>query len=238
MLTDVIRNGFTTDTIIQLLALVFVVFCVTPIHEFSHALAANALGDQTPRLSGRLTVNPMAHIDFMGAILLFVVGIGWGKPVMVNMRNFKMKNKKAGMALVAFAGPLSNIIMAFFSLLLMFIVIRVSGTGVLSGGEIYVNNDAEGSLAYNLIRFLMFAASINISLAVFNLLPVPPLDGSRLISLILPDKYYFKVMQYERYIAIGVMVLAFIGVLGVPISFLSGILFKALTYLASFPLKL
>lgn len=237
MLREVISNGFSTDTIIQLLALVFIVFCVLPIHEFAHAFVGNLLGDETPRLKGRLTINPMAHIDWMGALLLLVVGFGWGKPVSVNMRNFKLKNKKVGMALVAFAGPLSNIIMAFISLLIMFVVIRVSGIGLLQGGQVYLYNNAEGSLAYNLVSFLMFAASVNISLAVFNLLPVPPLDGSRLISLILPNKYYYKLMMYERYIAIAIMVLAFTHVLSVPISFLSDKLMSLLMLLASFPLR-
>lgn len=237
MLTEVIRNGFTKETIIQLLALVFVIFCVTPIHEFSHALAANALGDQTPRLQGRLTIAPTAHIDWMGALLLLVAGFGWGKPVSVNMRNFKTKNKKVGMAIVAFAGPLSNIIMAFLSLIIMFIVMKSSGIGYLEGGNVYLSAAGEFTTAYSLVRFFLFAASVNITLAVFNLIPVPPLDGSRLISLVLPNKYYFKLMQYERYIAIGIMLLAFTGVLGVPISFLSDLLMRGLMKLASFPLK-
>lgn len=238
MLREVISNGFTAQTIIQLLALVFIVFCVLPIHEFAHAFVGNLLGDETPRLKGRLTINPMAHIDWMGALLLLVVGFGWGKPVSVNMRNFKMKNKKLGMALVAFAGPLSNIIMAFISLVIMFFVMKYSGTGFLENGNVMIYNNAEGSTAYNLIQFLMFAASVNISLAVFNLLPVPPLDGSRLVSVILPNKIYYKVMMYERYIAIAIMFLAFTSVLSAPISFLSDRLMKLLMYLASFPLKL
>lgn len=237
MLREVISNGFTEETIIQLLALVFVVFCVLPIHEFAHAFVGNLLGDETPRLKGRLTINPMAHIDWMGALLLLFVGFGWGKPVSVNMRNFKMKNKKIGMALVAFAGPLSNIIMAFISLLIMFIVMKYSGVGFLENGNVMIYNNSEGTMAYSLIQFLMFAASVNITLAVFNLLPVPPLDGSRLISVILPNRIYYKVMMYERYIAIGIMLLAFTRVLSIPISFLSDKLMTLLMHLASFPLK-
>lgn len=238
MLREIISNGFTEETVIELLALVFIVFCALPIHEFAHAFAGNLLGDETPRLGGRLTINPMAHIDWMGALLLLVVGFGWGKPVSVNMRNFKTKNKKLGMALVAFAGPLSNIIMAFISLLVMFIVVRASGIGLMEGGEFYIYNNAEGTMAYSLVRFLMIASSVNISLAVFNLLPVPPLDGSRLVSLVLPNKYYYKLMMYERYIAIAIMVLAFTNILSVPISFLSEKLMSGLMYLASFPLKI
>lgn len=234
MLREIISNGFTTNSLIQILALVFVVFCVLPIHEFAHALAGHLLGDETPRLKGRLTISPMAHIDWMGALLLLVVGFGWGKPVTVNMRNFKMKNKKLGMAIVAFAGPLSNILMALVSLLIAAIVMRASGIS-LSGNAFYYNTSANMMPVY-LTQFLYFAASINISLAVFNLIPVPPLDGSRLISLVLPDRYYYKVMQYERYIAIAIMLLCFSGALSKPLSYLSNALMSLLEKIAVYPI--
>lgn len=226
MLREVISNGFSTDTIIHLLALVFIIFCVIPIHEFAHALAGWLLGDETPRLKGRLTISPFAHIDWMGALLLFVVGFGWGKPVSVNMRNFKLKNKKVGMALVAFAGPLSNLIMAFICVMITAVVLKSTGAGYIAIDGAYLYPQAEGTLGHNLVMFLYFAASVNVSLAVFNLLPVPPLDGSRLVSVILPNKIYFKIMQYERYIAIGIMLLAFTSVLSLPISFLSDLFMK------------
>lgn len=237
MLYQVIRNGFTIDAVVQLAAIVFVVFCVVPLHEISHALAADLLGDETPRLKGRLTVNPMAHVDWMGALLLLFVGFGWGKPVTVNMRNFKMKNKKLGMAIVAFAGPVSNIIMAFVTLLIMFVAIKISGIGVMENGSLMFYKSAEGTLAFNLVQFLYFAASVNTSLAVFNLIPIPPLDGSRLVSVIIPNKYYYKIMQYERYIIIAIMILTFTRVLSIPISFLSDKLLSFITFIASFPLK-
>ncbi|MBO5409695.1 MAG: site-2 protease family protein, partial [Clostridia bacterium] len=116
MIFDIFRNGFSVDTLISLMSRVFVVFCVLPIHEFAHAFIATKLGDDTARLKGRLTLNPLAHIDIMGAVMIFLVGFGYAKPVPVNPRRFK--NPKAGMAITAIAGPVSNLIMALFFLIL------------------------------------------------------------------------------------------------------------------------
>ena len=115
MIFDIIRNGFSLEVLVSLMARVFVIFCVMPIHEFAHAFVAYKLGDDTARLSGRLTLNPLAHIDLVGALMIFLVGFGYAKPVPVNPRNFK--NPKGGMAATALAGPISNLIMAFIFLL-------------------------------------------------------------------------------------------------------------------------
>ena len=116
MILSLLRNGFSIDVLIGLCASAFVVFCTMPIHEYAHALVATKLGDDTPRLSGRLTLNPMAHIDILGAAMILLVGFGYAKAVPVNPRNFK--NPKAGMALTAAAGPISNILMSFIFILL------------------------------------------------------------------------------------------------------------------------
>ena len=118
MLLQLIRNGFSIETVVGVCSSIFVVFCTMPIHEFAHAFAADKLGDGTPRRNGRLTLRPLAHLDLIGCLMVLVVGFGYAKPVPVNMRNFK--NPKAGMAVVAFAGPLSNLIMAF-----LFLILRV-----------------------------------------------------------------------------------------------------------------
>ena len=115
MIFDIIRNGFSLEVLVSLMARVFVIFCVMPIHEFAHAFVAYKLGDDTARLSGRLTLNPLAHVDLVGALMIFLVGFGYAKPVPVNPRNFK--NPKGGMAVTALAGPISNLIMAFIFLL-------------------------------------------------------------------------------------------------------------------------
>lgn len=223
MIFDIVRNGFSLDTVLNLLARVFVVFCTLPVHEYAHALVATKLGDDTARLKGRLTLAPLAHIDLIGALMIFLVGFGYAKPVPVNPRRFK--NPKAGMALTALAGPVSNVLMAF-----VFMMLRGVST------ILYVRT---GLLFADVAQsFFFFAAQINISLAVFNLIPIPPLDGSRIINLIIPSKYYFKIMQYERYIILAVFALMFFGILDGPINFVSGIVMKAIYFIAELPFKL
>lgn len=193
MLTAILGGGDWREILLKLAVKVFIVFCILPIHEFAHAFIAYKLGDHTARLSGRLTLNPLAHIDPIGGLMILLVGFGYAKAVPVNMRNFK--NPKGGMALVAVAGPLSNLLMAtvftFFSVL----VVRFAYSSLDSG------------IANALFTFTSYAAIINVNLAVFNLLPIPPLDGSRIMNAILPDRIYFKIMQYERYIMIGLFLL-------------------------------
>ncbi len=214
MLLDLIRHGFSVEMVVGVCSSIFVVFCTLPIHEFAHAFVADRLGDGTPKLNGRLTVNPFAHLDLWGCLMIILVGFGYAKPVPVNMRNFK--NPKAGMALTALAGPVSNIIMAFFFLVLRAVTITFGNFS---------------DFAQICEWFFFYAAYINITLAVFNLLPIPPLDGSRIATAVIPNKYYYKIMQYERYIMIGLFVLLFTGLLSRPLSWLSNELLNALNIL-------
>lgn len=211
-----------SDALIYILSTLAVVFLTLPIHEFAHAYTAVKLGDDTPRFTGRLTINPFAHIDYFGALCIVFFGFGWAKPVQVNTRNFK--NPKRDMAITAFAGPFSNIIMAFIFMLFC-----------NTAGFIYYK---VGIVAFQYIAlFFSFVAYINISLAVFNLLPIPPLDGSRLLSAVLPYKYYYALMRYERYIYLGLLALLWVGVLDVPLSFLTGKLMNVVSNLADIPFK-
>ena len=206
---DIIRGGNFSilNVIIYLISTAAVIFITLPIHEWAHGFAATRLGDPTPKWQGRLSFNPLAHLDPIGAISILLFGFGWAKPVQINPRYFK--NVKTGMAITALAGPLANLIMAFVSVLL--------GCGIL------VVFDKTGLLLFYFISlFFAFVANINISLAVFNLIPIPPLDGSRLLGVILPDRIYYRIMQYERYLFYIVLLLLATNVLTIPLSILSG----------------
>lgn len=210
MLLDLLRgNSDGLSLIITFFSRLFVIFCTMPVHEYAHALIATKLGDQTPRLSGRLTLNPMAHISPLGAIMIFLCGFGYAKPVSVNPRNFK--DPKKGMALTAIAGPVSNLIMGFICVFLGSMFTKILG-------------NSSSVLPYAVYYFLYFAGVVNVNLAVFNLLPIPPLDGSRILQLLIPAKYYYKFLQYERYIVIVVFILIMTGVLSGPLSYISGLI--------------
>lgn len=213
MITDIIRDGFSISTVVSLCARIFVVFCILPVHEFAHAYVAYKLGDDTAKRSGRLTLNPLASFDVIGGLLILLVGFGYAKAVPVNPRNFK--NPKQGMAITAVAGPISNLIMAF--------VFMIGSTAVFK----FANID-QSNIAYALYYFFFYASMTNISLAVFNFLPIPPLDGSRLLQLFIPDRYIYKYARYERYIVYVVLLLAFIGALDGPISVVSSFLANAM----------
>ncbi len=206
MILDLFSSGGNfLELIIKLFSRLFVVFCTMPIHEYAHALIATKLGDNTPKYNGRLTLNPMAHISPLGAVMIFLCGFGYAKPVNINPRNFK--NPKVGMAITAIAGPISNLILGFIFIFLSVTCFYLMGIETMMGYAIY--------------SFLIFAGMINVNLAVFNLLPIPPLDGSRILQLLIPSKYYYKFMMYERYIVIVVFVLILTGVLSRPISIIS-----------------
>ena len=192
-----------------------IVFIVTiPVHEAAHAWAADRLGDPTARYRGRLTLNPAAHFDLMGCIAMLLFGIGWAKPVPINPMNFE--NRKKGMALSAAAGPLSNILLATISMIFAKLVLYASA---LTGFGVVISA---------LYTIFITMCSINISLAIFNLLPIPPFDGSRIFSYFLGDRFYFKIMDYEQYIFWGLFILLYIGILDGPLSFLNGVLFTVI----------
>ena len=170
-----------------LMTIPILIVCFT-MHEWAHGLAAYAMGDKTAKYSGRLSLNPLRHIDWLGFLMLLVAHIGWAKPVPVNMYSFK--DPKKGMAITALAGPLMNIILAFLSMLLYVL-------GIVYGWNVYVIRAMNLSIQYNAV------------LAMFNLLPIPPLDGSKVLFDFLPDRHYFKLLTYENYGMILILILSF-----------------------------
>ncbi len=180
------------DYVTELVLTAFAVIITLTVHEYCHGYAAYKLGDNTARNYGRLTLNPIQHIDPIGALCMLFFHVGWAKPVPINPRNFK--NPRRDFAITALAGPLSNIIMAFlFSglYLLFFALVRDIS---------FTEQDFTYNIIKNVLDFLFILFSVNIGIAIFNLIPIPPLDGSRILNVVLPPKAYFGIMKYERQI--------------------------------------
>lgn len=211
-------SGDFNTILLTAVSRLIVIFAILPIHECAHAWAADKLGDPTAKRLGRLTVNPLVHIDWIGAACLLVAGMGWAKPVPINPMYFR--NRKYGMALSALAGPVANLVMgAVVTVLYKLLAYSAIAFG-WSGTPVTV-----------LLTVLLFIAQISVLLAVFNLLPIPPLDGSRILLLVLPERAYFGLMRYERYIQIGLFALLFLGVLDVPLGFLQSGCLAAIDWL-------
>ncbi|HEY8501030.1 MAG TPA: site-2 protease family protein [Clostridia bacterium] len=193
----------------QYILIIPVLLISLTIHELAHGYTAYRLGDMTAKEQGRLTLNPLKHLDPIGTIMLVVARIGWAKPVPVNPYFFR--DRKRGMMLVSIAGPLSNLILAFMGIFLYQISFVTMYENIVRGSSI---------VTYWLLFLSMFF-SINLNLAIFNLLPVPPLDGSKILSGILPADKYFRFMQYERIIGMIflVAVIVFPGIISTVIGF-------------------
>lgn len=167
-----------TDYIYIVVAALFVII----LHEIAHGLVSTWLGDPTPKRQGRLSLNPLKHLDPIGTLCLIFFHVGWAKPVVVNPDYYK--NKKRGMALVALAGPLMNFLLAIFSIIIMAIFVKVN---------------AYSNVLIIIYNFLLYFSVINLGLGLFNLIPIPPLDGSRILGAFLKDDTYEQYMKYERY---------------------------------------
>lgn len=184
-----------------LISVIPALLCIT-FHELCHGLVAYKLGDNTAKNAGRLTLNPIKHIDIIGLAMMAIAGFGWAKPVPVNMNNFK--NPKTGMAITALAGPISNIVLSVLFLFLFGLLqIPLAKSG--KGGEV-------------LLQMIYTTAYLSCAFAIFNIIPIPPLDGSKVLFSFLPNDIYNKLMRYERF---GMILLLVIVVTGVSTSFLT-----------------
>ncbi len=198
-------SGFN---ITEILFRIPAVLIAISIHETAHGYVAYKLGDPTAKNMGRLSLNPLDHLDIMGVICMLLFGFGWAKPVPVNPLYFK--NRKQGMSLVGLAGPMSNLFMALISALLL---------GVFFGFGLHALESIFVDFLLNVLSAIM---ALNVGLAVFNLIPIPPLDGSKILAVVLPDKAYYNLMRYERYAMPILMILLFFNILTPVLGFISG----------------
>ena len=189
-------NAVDFGSLRDILLRVAAVFLCLTIHETCHGLAAYALGDPTAKRAHRLSLNPLRHIDWLGLIMMVVAGFGWAKPVPVNPNYFK--KPKQGMAVTALAGPLSNLLLAILLLLI--------------ARGVYIRAALTGSFSATWFAFLLDTASLSVGLGLFNLVPIPPLDGSKVLAVLLPDRAYDWLMHYERF---GMLVLVMVISVGI-----------------------
>lgn len=200
---------FSTDTLIQFLFVVPCVLIALTFHEFAHGYMAYKLGDPTAKNLGRLTLNPLKHLDPIGTICMIFFHFGWAKPVPINSRYFKKPRRD--MALTAAAGPIMNFILALFGVLVCRILTKIFVAFPAQSDFVYY-------IRYAALTLFSYFHMLNLSLGVFNLIPIPPLDGSRIFYIFLPPKWYFGVMKYEKYIQLALLVLLWTGLLSRPLS--------------------
>lgn len=217
---EVLTNLNWSYLIELLISIIPALICIS-IHEMCHGIAAFKLGDRTAATQGRLSLNPLRHIDPVGLLMLVIFKFGWAKPVSVDMRNFR--HPKRDMAITALAGPLSNIVLACIAL-------------VLYGALSYWLYDKEwGS---TVLKLLYLIAYLSTSLGIFNLIPIPPLDGSKILFAFLPDNVYLKLMRYERYGMLLLIILMLSGITSGPLATATGFIFDKLFYFAQWAYKL
>lgn len=204
--------------LIYLMRIPAILFAIS-VHESAHAWVAYKLGDPTAKNAGRISLNPLRHLNPVGMIMMLFVGFGWASPVMINAGNFK--KPKVGMAVSSLAGPLSNLLLGFIGAAGMVLTVQFG--------------DLSLRIIQALVLFFNVFISLNVSLAVFNLIPIPPLDGSRILLLFLPERVYFKIMRYEQYILIALIILMVTDIITVPISSISGAIINGMFRLLSLP---
>ncbi len=222
MIFQILQNGLSLGQNLVLLAVMLItVLGSMTLHELAHGYASLALGDPTAKKAGRLSLNPLKHLDPVGTALMVFCGFGWAKAVPVDPRYYK--NPKKGMALTALAGPLVNLIMGVSCAVFLSVFFWVYETGLYRGFPLISNMSADTYETVYMIAYILLY--YNLLLAVFNMLPVPPFDGSRLLFAFLPDRIYFGVMKYEKLIMLAMFFMLWTGVFtGVFEFFVDGII--------------
>ena len=219
-MNEVLRNLDWSVLTDALLSVIPALLCIT-FHECSHGLVALLLGDRTAKDRGRLSLNPLKHFDFMGFLMMAFVGFGWAKPVPINMNNFK--KPKHGMAISALAGPVSNLLLAVVVLFvygLLYTPLYLSDTG------------------YYVLFTLSRTAYLSVALAVFNIFPIPPLDGSKVLFSLVSDESYYKLMRYERYGMVLLLVLVLTDAISGPLYTAVAFVFEKLLFAADLGVRL
>ena len=216
-----LQSGISfTDILMRILSVLVIIFLILPLHECAHGFIAYKLGDPTAKNSGRLTLDPIPSIDPIGALGILLFGFGWAKPVLVNPNNFK--NPKRDMAITALAGPVSNILAAIIG-------------GLLFNTVLLFHSSIPTQVLQLITIFFQYYILINIGLAVFNLIPLPPLDGSRIIAAFMSDKTMYNYYKYQNIIMIAVFILIFTGILSIPLSLAQSFLYKFIMNITAFP---
>ena len=223
-------RGINLDTIIEWLMYAGAALIAISVHESAHALSAHWLGDDTAKRMGRISLNPLRHLDPVGFVMMVVVHFGWARPVPVNPYGMtRIKSPKLGMALTAAAGPVSNLLLAFLFCFGFYTALYAGGRELWAIWLGYT--DPSGWLYYG-SYFLWACTVLNVGLAVFNLIPISPLDGSKVLAIVLPEKTYAQLMRYERYGMLLLIALLYFDVLDGPLSFLVNGLMEGVEALA------
>ena len=231
MLFDIINGKSFFEALLQLITILPAVLLALTFHEVAHGYVAYKLGDPTAKAFGRLTLNPLKHLDPLGTVLMLVAGYGWAKPVPVNARYFK--DPKKGMALTALAGPVTNLALGLLSTFLYALFYVLFSEQYIA--VTYLDSrEFTHILAFILILFFGNFAMLNVSYAIFNLFPVPPFDGSRILLFFLPERKYFAVMRYEKVLMMIVLIGMASGILWTPIEAVINAVFSAFIDLALF----
>ena len=226
MLSQLLSGNFTMqDIIAEILAVLVIILLILPFHEWAHAFTASLLGDKGIKQRGRLSFNPVSHIDPIGALCMLFFGFGWARPVPVDPRKFK--NPKVGMAITALMGPVANLVAGFAGLIIFNVLYKAA--------FMFMYTNPVGMF---ISVFLRFYITVNVNLAVFNLLPIPPLDGSKILFTFLPDKAVEFCYRYQMFFFIALFLMISFGPLSGLLSYLSNVLLRGMTWLASLPFAL